>query len=116
MLKANNKRDNSSAYRAPVYCRPYKHVLCRNNQYQSVSPPSPAYFPKVNEMDIRNVLVADAVDAACVALLQGHAIQVDCKYKLSKEQLIQVIQVSSTTSAKSCSNIAKERAEWSCLS
>ncbi|ENN78435.1 hypothetical protein HUJ04_005534 [Dendroctonus ponderosae] len=43
-------------------------------------------------MDIRNVLVADAVDEACVALLQRHSIQVDCKYKLSKEQLIQAIQ------------------------
>nr|CAH7760054.1 unnamed protein product [Callosobruchus chinensis] len=39
-------------------------------------------------MDITKVLVADAVDASCVDLLKKFSIQVDCKYKLPKEQLI----------------------------
>lgn len=42
-------------------------------------------------MEIKRVLVADAVDQACVDLLTQNAINVDCKYKLSKEQLIQEI-------------------------
>lgn len=44
-------------------------------------------------MDIRKVLVADAVDNACVDLLKKYNIEVDCKYKLSKEQLIEEIVV-----------------------
>ncbi|XP_022905552.2 D-3-phosphoglycerate dehydrogenase [Onthophagus taurus] len=43
-------------------------------------------------MDIQKVLVADAVDKACVDLLKANSIQVDCKYKLSKEELIKEIQ------------------------
>nr|CAI5851637.1 unnamed protein product [Callosobruchus analis] len=39
-------------------------------------------------MDITKVLVADAVDPSCVDLLKKFSIQVDCKYKLPKEQLI----------------------------
>ncbi|KAJ8918398.1 hypothetical protein NQ315_008094 [Exocentrus adspersus] len=39
-------------------------------------------------MDLKKVLVADAVDAACVELLKEHSIEVDCKYKLPKDQLI----------------------------
>ncbi|CAH0557078.1 unnamed protein product [Brassicogethes aeneus] len=42
-------------------------------------------------MDIKKVLVADAVDVACTDLLKKHGIQVDCKYKLPKDQLIQEI-------------------------
>lgn len=45
-------------------------------------------------MDIKKVLVADAVDSACVDLLKKYGIQVDCKYKLSKEQLIKELSVS----------------------
>lgn len=44
-------------------------------------------------MDIKQVLVADAVDPACVELLQKNGIKVDCKYKLSKEDLIKELQV-----------------------
>lgn len=44
-------------------------------------------------MDIKKVLVADAVDNACVDLLKKYNIEVDCKYKLSKEQLIEEIVV-----------------------
>ncbi|KAG5889648.1 hypothetical protein JTB14_028926 [Gonioctena quinquepunctata] len=43
-------------------------------------------------MDIRKVLVADAVDASCVDLLKKHSIIVDCKYKLPKEKLIAEIK------------------------
>ncbi|KRT79323.1 hypothetical protein AMK59_8452, partial [Oryctes borbonicus] len=42
-------------------------------------------------MDIRKVLVADAVDKACVDLLKENDIEVDCKYKLPKQQLIEEI-------------------------
>lgn len=45
-------------------------------------------------MDIKNVLVSDAVDTACVDLLKKHSIQVDCKFKLPKDQLIAEIPVS----------------------
>ncbi|KAK9753296.1 D-isomer specific 2-hydroxyacid dehydrogenase, NAD binding domain [Popillia japonica] len=43
-------------------------------------------------MDIKKVLVADAVDKACVDLLKENNIEVDCKYKLPKQQLIEEIQ------------------------
>lgn len=45
-------------------------------------------------MDVKKVLVSDAVDASCVDLLKKHSIQVDCKYKLPKDQLIAEIPVS----------------------
>lgn len=45
-------------------------------------------------MDIRRVLVADAVDQACVDLLKANGVRVDCKYKLSRDQLVQDIPVS----------------------
>lgn len=44
-------------------------------------------------MNIEKVLVADAVDSACVDILKQHGILVDCKYKLSKSQLIEIIKV-----------------------
>ncbi|KAF7283361.1 hypothetical protein GWI33_000869 [Rhynchophorus ferrugineus] len=43
-------------------------------------------------MDIKRVLVADAVDAACTELLKKNSIEVDCKYKLPKAQLIAEIK------------------------
>ncbi|KAK9874547.1 hypothetical protein WA026_005386 [Henosepilachna vigintioctopunctata] len=43
-------------------------------------------------MDIKRVLVADAVDAACVDLLENNGVQVDCKYKQTKEELIKNIK------------------------
>ncbi|XP_044268305.1 D-3-phosphoglycerate dehydrogenase [Tribolium madens] len=43
-------------------------------------------------MQIKKVLVADAVDTACVKLLEKHSIQVDCKYKLPVDQLIAEIK------------------------
>ncbi|KAL3282795.1 hypothetical protein HHI36_005961 [Cryptolaemus montrouzieri] len=43
-------------------------------------------------MDIQRVLVADAVDAACVDLLTKNNFKVDCKYKQSEEELIKNIQ------------------------
>jgi len=42
-------------------------------------------------MDISKVLVADAVDQACVDLLKKNGIQVDCKYKLPKEELVKIV-------------------------
>lgn len=44
-------------------------------------------------VNIRSVLVSDAVDPLCVELLKSHGINVVCKYKLSKDQLIQELQV-----------------------
>lgn len=44
-------------------------------------------------MDLKKVLVSDAVDEACVNLLKKYSIQVDCKYKLPKNQLIAEIPV-----------------------
>lgn len=44
-------------------------------------------------MEIKKVLVADAVDASCVKLLEKYSIQVDCKYKLPVDQLIAEIKV-----------------------
>jgi D-3-phosphoglycerate dehydrogenase len=43
---------------------------------------------------LRNVLITDAVDSACVDLLQSHGINVTCKYKLPKDQLLEEIKVS----------------------
>lgn len=43
-------------------------------------------------MDIKKVLVADAEDTACTELLKKYSIEVDCKYKLPKDQLIAEIK------------------------
>uniref|UniRef100_A0A1B6DGC0 D-3-phosphoglycerate dehydrogenase n=1 Tax=Clastoptera arizonana TaxID=38151 RepID=A0A1B6DGC0_9HEMI len=43
-------------------------------------------------VQIQNVLISDAVDQSCVDLLKAHNINVTCKYKLPKEQLIQEIK------------------------
>lgn len=45
-------------------------------------------------MEINKVLVADAVDEACLNLLRENNIKVEKKLKLPKEQLIQEIVVS----------------------
>lgn len=45
-------------------------------------------------LSLRNVLISDAVDSACVELLQSHGINVTCKFKLPKDQLLQEIKVS----------------------
>jgi D-3-phosphoglycerate dehydrogenase len=45
-------------------------------------------------VSLRNVLISDAVDSACVELLQSHGINVTCKYKMPKDQLLQEIKVS----------------------
>lgn len=43
---------------------------------------------------VRNVLISDAVDQSCVDLLKTNNINVTCKYKLSKADLISEIAVS----------------------
>lgn len=45
-------------------------------------------------MEINTVLVADAVDNACIDILKKYSVKVDCKYKLPKDELIQIIKVS----------------------
>jgi hypothetical protein len=45
-------------------------------------------------VSLRNVLISDAVDPSCVELLKRHGINVTCKQKLSKDQLLQEIKVS----------------------
>lgn len=45
-------------------------------------------------MKIEKVLVADAVDSECVNILKQYSIAVDCRYKLPKAELIEVIKVS----------------------
>ena len=44
-------------------------------------------------IDIKNVLVCDAVDASCVDLLRFEGIEVDYKLKLPKETLVQEAKV-----------------------
>nr|CAD7426993.1 unnamed protein product [Timema monikensis] len=41
---------------------------------------------------LRNVLISDAVDPLCVQLLQEHGVNVTCKYKLPKEELLKEIK------------------------
>ncbi|XP_012261202.2 D-3-phosphoglycerate dehydrogenase [Athalia rosae] len=43
-------------------------------------------------IDLRSVLISDAVDDACVQLLTSHGVPVTTKYKMSKEELIQEIK------------------------
>ncbi|XP_044751154.1 D-3-phosphoglycerate dehydrogenase [Coccinella septempunctata] len=43
-------------------------------------------------MDLKRVLVADAVDAQCTKLLTENGFTVDCKYKQSEEELIKNIK------------------------
>lgn len=43
-------------------------------------------------VQIKNVLVCDAVDNSCVKLLQDHGINVDYKLKLTKEQLVKEVK------------------------
>lgn len=45
-------------------------------------------------MDIKSVLVCDAVDEACVNLLKEFGIQVTYKLKMSQEQLCAEVKVS----------------------
>lgn len=62
------------------------------------------YFFQTNNCDIcflfsampialRSVLISDAVDDACVALLTSHGVPVTKKYKMSKDELLQEIKV-----------------------
>jgi D-3-phosphoglycerate dehydrogenase len=44
-------------------------------------------------IDIKNVLVCDAVDASCVDLLKYNGIAVDYKLKLPKDQLVKEAKV-----------------------
>lgn len=44
-------------------------------------------------INFNRVLVADPVDQACVELLQKNGFEVDCHYKLPKEQLLKEIKV-----------------------
>lgn len=46
-------------------------------------------------IDIKKVLVCDAVDASCVDLLKFEGIEVDYKLKLPKETLIEEAKVNS---------------------
>ncbi|KAK9501144.1 hypothetical protein O3M35_002240 [Rhynocoris fuscipes] len=41
---------------------------------------------------LKKILVSDAVDNTCVELLRKHGLDVTCKYKMTKEELIQEIQ------------------------
>lgn len=43
-------------------------------------------------LEIKSVLVCDAVDNSCVKLLQDHGIKVDYKLKLSKDQLVKEVK------------------------
>lgn len=45
-------------------------------------------------VEIKNVLVCDAVDQSCVDLLKANGIEVDYKLKLQKEVLIEEAKVS----------------------
>ena len=50
-------------------------------------------FRKKMPVDIKSVLISDAVDDSCAKLLISHGVQVTIKYKLSKEELIKELQV-----------------------
>lgn len=43
---------------------------------------------------LSHVLISDAVDQSCVDLLKSNNIDVTCKYKLPKEELLKEIPVS----------------------
>ena len=43
---------------------------------------------------LKSVLISDAVDERCAALLTSHGVSVTTKYKLSKDELIKELQVS----------------------
>jgi D-3-phosphoglycerate dehydrogenase len=47
-------------------------------------------------VNFRSVFVSDPVDASCAALLTEHGIPVTTKYKLSKDELINELQVGRT--------------------
>lgn len=51
---------------------------------------------EMSPVSIRNVLISDAVDPSCVDLLKANNINVTCKYKLPKADLIADIAVSFT--------------------
>lgn len=42
---------------------------------------------------LRSVFISDPVDSSCADLLTSHGVPVTTKYKLSKEDLIQELQV-----------------------
>lgn len=53
----------------------------------------PIIIIKKMPIDIKNVLVCDAVDQSCVDLLKNNGISVDYKLKLPKESLIEEVKV-----------------------
>ena len=44
-------------------------------------------------VNLKSVLVSDAVDPLCVDLLKSHGVEVVCKFKLPKDELIRELQV-----------------------
>lgn len=78
------------------------HLHCADNKVRGDK--SGASSKKVRSVtmviQIKKVLVADAVDKVCVELLKNNSITVDCKYKLTKEQLIDEIKVSFYVNAR----------------
>lgn len=54
---------------------------------------SPKNCYKIMGIEIKNVLICDAVDSSCVDLLKFNGIEVDYKLKLPKEQLIKEAKV-----------------------
>ncbi|XP_065090898.1 D-3-phosphoglycerate dehydrogenase [Ochlerotatus camptorhynchus] len=63
---------------------------------------------------IKNVLVCDAVDNACVKLLQDHGINVDYKLKLSKDQLVAEVKGYDALIVRSDTKITAEILDAGC--
>ncbi|KAL0277326.1 UNVERIFIED_CONTAM: hypothetical protein PYX00_004664 [Menopon gallinae] len=59
-------------------------------------------------VELKSVLVSDAVDPLCVDLLKSHGIEVVCKFKLSKDQLIQELQQHDGLIVRSDTKVTKE--------
>lgn len=53
-------------------------------------------------IEIKNVLVADAVDPSCVELLKSNGISVDYKLKLPENELIGEAKVKYVTRVETC--------------
>ncbi|KAK6621878.1 hypothetical protein RUM44_001685 [Polyplax serrata] len=59
-------------------------------------------------VNIRSVLVSDAVDPLCVDLLKGHGIDVVCKFKLPKDELIRELQEHDGLIVRSDTKVTKD--------
>lgn len=65
------------------------NIICEDKHYSRIF-----LFKDNMSVKLKSVLISDPVDKSCGALLTEHGIPVTTKHKLSKDELINELQVS----------------------